>query len=154
MAENRALTLIVVRPGPLRDGVEALMASVSQIEIIGKVAAASSALRLVFERRPDLLLLDAGLPGAESWSVLRYCRVEHPGLRCIILADNADQVREARDEGADAVFLKGFPADRFVSTVEQLLIDREGACPELAEGEPEGLARFPTGIPDQRPGSG
>jgi DNA-binding NarL/FixJ family response regulator len=125
MTENRALTLIVVRPGPLRDGVEALMATVSQIEIIGKVEAASSALRLVFESRPDLLLLDAGLPGEESWSVLRYCRIEHPGLRCIVLADNAEQVQEASAAGADAVFLKGFPADKFVRTVERLLSDRE-----------------------------
>lgn len=124
MAENRVLTLIVVRPGPLRDGVEALMASVSQIEIIGKVDAASAALRLVFEHRPDLLLLDAGLPRAETWSVMRYCRIEHPELRCIILADDAEQVREATNAGADAVFLKGFPADKFVSTVERLLPER------------------------------
>lgn len=126
MGKKQALTLIVVRPGPLRDGVEALMATVTPIEIVGTVEVASAALRLVFERRPDLLLLDAGLPGAESWSVLRYCRMEHPGLRCIILADNADQVREARAAGADAVFLKGFPADQFVSTVEELLDHREG----------------------------
>lgn len=126
MGKKQALTLIVVRPGPLRDGVEALMATVSPIEIIGKVEVASAALRLVFERRPDLLLLDAGLPGAESWSVLRYCRMEHPGLRCIILADNAEQVREARAAGADAVLLKGFPADQLVSTVEELLDHREG----------------------------
>lgn len=125
MAEkNHTLTLIVVRPGPLRDGVEALMATVSRIEIIGQVEAASAALRLVFEQRPDLLLLDAGLPADESWSVLRTCRAEHPGLRCIILADDAGQAQEARAAGADAVFLKGFPADKFVRTVERLI--REG----------------------------
>lgn len=123
MAENQALTLIVVRPGPLREGVEALMATVSRIEIIGRVDAASTALRLVFEQRPDLLLLDAGLPAEESWSVLRICRTEHPGLRCIILADDAQQAREARAAGADAVFLKGFPADKFVSTVERLITE-------------------------------
>ena len=102
-----------------------MMATVSPVQIIGTVELASAALRLVFEHRPDLLLLDAGLPGAESWSVLRYCRMEHPGLRCIILADNAQQVREARAAGADAVFLKGFPADQLVSTVEALLNHRE-----------------------------
>ena len=105
------------------------MASVAQIEIVGKVEAASAALRLVFERRPDLLLLDAGLPRAETWSVLRYCRIEHPELRCIILADNAEQMQEAADVGADAVFLKGFPADKFVRTVEELLPDpRSSDC--------------------------
>lgn len=121
MVRDGALILIVARQGPLRDGVEALMATVSRIQIVGKVEAASSALRVVFEHRPDLLLLDAGLPEDESWSVLRYCRIEHPELRCIVLADDAEQVQEARAAGADAVFLKGFPADRFVRTVERLL---------------------------------
>jgi DNA-binding NarL/FixJ family response regulator len=124
MVRDGALILIVARQGHLREGVEALMATVSRVQIVGKVEAASSALRLVFERRPDLLLLDAGLPEDESWSVLRYCRIEHPKLRCIVLADDAEQVREARAAGADAVFLKGFPADKFVKTVERLLSDR------------------------------
>lgn len=118
------MTLIVVRPGPLREGVEALMATVSGVEIIGPVQAAAPALRLVRERRPDLLLLDAGLPGDESVRVLRICRTHHAGLRCIVLADDAEQAGEASAVGADAVFLKGFPADKFVQTVEQLLSER------------------------------
>ncbi len=124
MGEKKALTLIVVRPGPLREGVEALMATVSGVEIIGPVQAAAPALRLVRERRPDLLLLDAGLPGDESVRVLRICRTHHAGLRCIVLADDAEQAGEASAVGADAVFLKGFPADKFVQTVEQLLSER------------------------------
>lgn len=125
MEQNRASTLIVARPGPLREGVEALMATVPTVEVIGQVEAASSALRHVFEHRPDLLLLDAGLPEDESWSVLRYCRMEHAGVRCIVLADDAEQEQAARAAGADAVFLKGFPADKFVRTVERLVSERE-----------------------------
>lgn len=102
------------------------MATVSRIEIIGKVESASSALSLVLSRRPDLLLLDAGLPGDESWNVLTHCRREHPGLHCIVFADDAEQVRESRAAGADAVFLKGFPAEEIVGTVERLLFGQEG----------------------------
>ena len=121
MEENRALVLIVVRPGPLRDGVEALMATVPRTEIVGKVESASSALRLVFRCHPDLLLLDASLPGGESWNVLTHCRKEHPGLRCIVFANDAEQVRKGRIAGADAVFLHGYPAEEIVGTVERLL---------------------------------
>lgn len=125
MEESRALVLIVVRPGPLRDGVEALMTTVSRIEIVGKVESASSALRLVVGCRPDLLLLDAGLSGDESWNLLMDCQKEHPGLRCIVFADDTEQVRESRAAGADAVFLKGFPAEEIVGTVERLLFGHE-----------------------------
>jgi DNA-binding NarL/FixJ family response regulator len=125
MERNRALALIVVRSGPLRDGLEALMATVSRIEIVDKGESAPAALSLVHSCRPDLLLLDAGLSGDESCNLLIECQRAHPGLRCIVLADDAEQVREARVAGADAVFLKGFPADKFVRTVERLVFDRK-----------------------------
>jgi len=123
MVENLALALIVARPGPLRDGIEALLASVSQVEVVGKVELASTALSIAAERQLDLLLLDAGLAGGESGRLLQICRHQHPRLCCIALADNAEQERVAKASGVDAVFLKGFPADRFVETVEKLLSD-------------------------------
>mgnify|MGYP006285223617 FL=1 len=121
MGENRVLTVIVARPGPLREGIEALLASVAQVEIVGKSEFASSALSIAAECRVDLLLLDAGLPADAVMSVLHACRRRRPKLRCIALADNAAQEQAARDLGADAVFLKGYPAAQFVETVEGLL---------------------------------
>ena len=121
MTMKRALTLIVARPGPLRDGIEALLASVPEVEVLGKAARASQALSLATQRTPDLLLLEAGLRGRASWCLLGHLQNEHPGLRSIVLADDTDQVREARAAGADAVLLKGFPPDRFVRTVERLV---------------------------------
>jgi DNA-binding NarL/FixJ family response regulator len=125
MAEDRASTLIVARPGPLRDGIEALLASVAQVEVVGKAELASTALSIAAEHPLDLLLLDAGLPGSEAGRLLQACRRQRPGLRCIALADDAAQERAARASGADAALLKGFPADRFAETVEQLLSDHE-----------------------------
>ena len=124
MEEERALTLIVARPGPLRDGVEALLASIHQIEVIGKVGRVSTAVRIAGERPLDLLLVDAGLLHGGVRQLVASCQNLHRGLRCVVLADNIRQVREARDLGVDAVFLQGFPADRFVRTVERLLDER------------------------------
>lgn len=129
MAENRALALIVVRPGPLRDGIEALLASVPQVEIIETVGSARRGRSVAAERRVDLLLLDAGLGGDEVGRLLQGCRGEGSQVHCIVLADDVEQVRWARAAGADAVFLKGFPAERFVMTVERLVPQREGRAP-------------------------
>jgi len=97
------------------------LASVPDVEVLGKTAWASQALSLATQRTPDLLLLEAGLQGRASWRVLGHLHTEHPGLRSIVLADDTEQVREARAAGADAVLLKGFPPDRFVRTVERLV---------------------------------
>lgn len=126
MGENGALTLIVTRPGPLRDGVEALLASVDQIKVVGRTGRVSRAVRFVAERPVDLLLVEAGFPGGAVGRLLTLCQRERPGMRSIVLADDGEQMQEARASGADAVFLKGFPADRFVRTVERLLSNPDG----------------------------
>ena len=123
MGENQALTLIVIRPGPLRDGVEALLASVDQVEVVGRTGRVSRAMRVVTEHPVDLLLAEAGFARGVVGRLLALCQRERPGMRSIVLADDGEQVQEARASGADAVLLKGFPADRFVRTVEQLLPD-------------------------------
>ncbi|MGD2103925.1 MAG: response regulator [Anaerolineae bacterium] len=123
MADERALTLIVVRAGPLRDGIEALLASVPQVQIVGKAGSASRALRMVAQHSLDLLVVDVGLPGNRIWQLLRACSGGHKGIRCIALADNDEQGQVAKGAGADAVLLKGFAADRLAETVERLLKD-------------------------------
>lgn len=123
MAKSRALALIVARPGPLREGMEALLASVPQVELVATVGRASAALSVAVAQPLDLLLLDAGLPDDDDCRLLRLCRRQRADLRCIALADDTAQEQAARAAGADAVFLKGFPADAFAETVEQLLTD-------------------------------
>lgn len=132
MARKRALTLIVARPGPLRDGIEALLASVPEVEVLGEVHQPSRALSLAAQHSLDLLLLEAGPAGGKNWRVLSRLQGQHPGLRSIVLADDIEQVRQARAAGADAVFLKGFPPHRFVRTVERLVSRDETRKPESA----------------------
>jgi two-component system NarL family response regulator len=128
MTENKPRILIVARPGPLREGVEALLTSVPQIEIIGTAPRTSRAIEIIGEQSVNVLLLEAGLPRNGASRLVAFCRRKRPGLRCLVLADTMDQVREARAFGADAVFLKGFPADRFVRTMERLLSDYVKGC--------------------------
>jgi DNA-binding NarL/FixJ family response regulator len=82
---------------------------------------ALSALKAIAEDHATLMLLDGSLPGNELDTVLRWIRAEQPRVRCIVLADNARQQREAKVAGADAVLLKGFPTAELFQTVERLL---------------------------------
>jgi DNA-binding NarL/FixJ family response regulator len=121
MPENRASALIAARPGPLQDGLQALMTAIPQIEIVARADDASAVVRLVTEYRPSLVLLDTSLVGNEAWTMLRQIKAEWPQARCTVLADNVQQQQEATAAGADAVLLKGFPAARLVATIEKLL---------------------------------
>jgi DNA-binding NarL/FixJ family response regulator len=113
--------LIVAKPGPLRDGLRALMIAMPQIGAVDEVNDFSSALKMVFEHRPTLVLLDVGLISGDTWMTIRQAKARWPKARCILLADDVQQHQEAEAAGADAVLLKGFPAARLVATMVRLL---------------------------------
>jgi len=122
MIQKDTSVLIVAKPGPLREGLGALMSAIPQIDRIDEVDTASFALARVREQRPAVVLLGTFSLGDEIWRMLRQIKAQWPRIRCVVLAENDQQGREAQAAGADAVFLNGFPAARLVSTVESLLI--------------------------------
>ena len=127
MLKNSASALIVARPGPLRDGLQALMTAIPQIDAVREMDDLSSALRVVFERSPALVLLDSNLASGEVWMTVRRARARWPQARCILLADNVQQHQEAEAAGVDAVLLKGFPAAKLIATIVRLL-PQQRAC--------------------------
>ena len=121
MTKDCTSALIVAKPGPLRDGLRALMIAMPQIGAVDEVNDFSSALKMVFEHRPTLVLLDVGLISGDTWMTIRRAKARWPKARCILLADDVQQHQEAEAAGADAVLLKGFPAARLVATMVRLL---------------------------------
>ncbi len=121
MTSNRVSALIVARPGPLRDGLQALVTAMPQIEVVDGVDDISSALNTSFEHYPALVLLDSGLVGSEIWITVQRARAKWPQARCVFLVNDVHQHQEAEAAGADAVLLKGFPAARLTATIGRLL---------------------------------
>jgi CheY-like chemotaxis protein len=130
--------VIVAGPGRFRDSLRALLTATPQIDTVNQADDAESALKAIAEEHAILMLLDGSLPGDEVGKVLRGIRVERPQVRCIVLADNARQQREAKVAGADAVLLKGFPTAELFQTVERLLIGEEGTSLTHKEAVVEG----------------
>jgi DNA-binding NarL/FixJ family response regulator len=123
--KRRSQVLIVARPSPLRDGLRALLTTMPQIEIIGQVDDAPSALKMITEQRPAVVVLNPNLAADEVWTVLRGIKAEGTQPRCIVLADNIQQQQVAKAAGADYALLKGFAATRLLRTIESLLSSAE-----------------------------
>ena len=132
MAKNRAL--IVTGPGSFENGLLALMTAMPQIEVVGEADNASSALQMVVEHRPDLVLLNMDLPGNDPCALLRQIKKDSPATRCIALADDVQHQQESEASGADVALVKGFPPAQLIATIERLLRGRERAAHE-AEAE-------------------
>jgi DNA-binding NarL/FixJ family response regulator len=127
---TRRRALIVARRSPLREGLSRLINSISGIEIAGETGDISRALKMIDERQPDLVLIDADLPGGAAWEALQRAKRAWPETRYVMLADHCHQGQAVRENYADAVLQKGMPAATLVQAIEALL-------PKEEQGEPD-----------------
>jgi DNA-binding NarL/FixJ family response regulator len=121
MTKSQTRVLIVTHRGSLQNGLQALVMSIPQVDIIGQVDDGSQALAIIQEHRPDLVLLDTNLPNNEEWQVLERIKTLRPEIQCIVLADDVRQQQEATTLEADVVLLKGFPPAKLAETIETIV---------------------------------
>ena len=113
--------LIVAEPGPLRDGLQALVGAVPRVRPV-EHDDVESALRNG-KRRGEvaLVLLDVSLVGDGVEAALLSMKGKWPQARYIALADDARQHHSAAMAGADTVVMKGFRPSRLVEIIVRLL---------------------------------
>ena len=89
---------------------------------VERAADGRTALRMVYEVRPNLLILDIGLPVMDGWQVLERVRdiSDLPILLLTARGQDADKVRGLRG-GADDYLTKPFGNSELLARVEALL---------------------------------
>ena len=102
---------------------------------------ALAGLQLALDQRPDLVLLDLGLPDLDGLELLRMLRAVSPIPVIVATArdDNADVVA-ALNAGADDYVIKPFNTEQLMARINAVLrrvADRTAAAPALTIGELE-----------------
>jgi DNA-binding NarL/FixJ family response regulator len=126
--------LIVSRPGPLQDGLQALLRTIPQIGTVDRASNAASALRSIAEHRPSLVLLDASLPSDSASALVKEIKSDELWRRCLVLADDVDQRKHIADSGADVVLLKGVLAAKLYEIVKELMTADAPMVPAHSKG--------------------
>jgi two-component system response regulator NreC len=92
----------------IRTGLRAMLEGEEDLRVIGEAADAPTAQKLVRDRRPDVLVLDLQMPGADPANDVPALREEVPGTAIVVLTMQSDP-RRARDllrGGASGYVLK------------------------------------------------
>lgn len=98
----RTMSVFIVDEEELfRRGLVDLLASYSDITVVGTAGSAGEALSQIVDVKPQLVLLDARLPEGAGITACRALRAEHPELRCLVLTSFDD------DEALLAAVLAG-----------------------------------------------
>ncbi|WP_197061101.1 response regulator [Microbacterium mangrovi] len=104
------IRVLIVDDHPLfRDGLVALLRTVSDVEVADAVGDGESALRSAAALSPDLVLMDLNLPGMSGLEATRRLLASDPDARVLVLTmvDDDDTVTAALRVGARGYVLKG-----------------------------------------------
>jgi two-component system response regulator NreC len=92
----------------IRTGLRAMLEGEEDLRVIGEAADAAGARKLTRDRRPDVLVLDLQMPGAEPASDVPRLREEVPDTAIVVLTMQSDprRARELLRAGAAGYVLK------------------------------------------------
>jgi two-component system response regulator NreC len=107
--EKREITVVLADDhNVIRTGLRAMLEAEDDLRVIGEASDAPGAQKLTRDRRPDVLVLDLQMPGAEPASDVPALREEVPGTAIVVLTMQADprRARELLRAGASGYVLK------------------------------------------------
>ena len=91
--------------------------SSSTIQIAGEARDGYEAVQLVKTILPEVVVIDACMPGMDGLEATRFIKKNWPQVRVIVLTMYPDQRDAALAAGADAFLLKGCLAETLIETI-------------------------------------
>ncbi|HEX9899212.1 MAG TPA: response regulator transcription factor [Candidatus Methylomirabilis sp.] len=139
----------------LRAGLRALLAAQDDLEVVGEASDGAEAIRLCQTLRPDVVVMDIGMPGVSGIDATARIKRDLPGTKVLILSmhDDRGYLRQVLRVGASGYVLKKAADTELLAairaaargevfldpTLAKALVD-EVMEPKTAGGEPPALS--------------
>lgn len=99
-----------------------MLGGVEHIEVSGEAANGQEAIDLVAKLRPNVVLMDIGMPVISGVEATRYLRQHYPETKVIALTMHADRhyIKAMLEEGASGYLLKNCTYDELIESITQV----------------------------------
>jgi DNA-binding NarL/FixJ family response regulator len=105
-----------------RQGVRRLLETESDFEVVGEASDAGESVEKARELRPDVVLMDIGMPGLSSFEAARQIRKTRPETKVLFLTmyEDEDYLVQCLEVGAAGYVLKDTPAPQLLTAVRDV----------------------------------
>jgi DNA-binding NarL/FixJ family response regulator len=116
---------------------EALKRALTKYQIVGEAEDSDSALELVRQKKPDIILLDISMPKRSGMSIIKEIKACHKDIKILVitLKHSKKSVDVALKAGADGYFLKDENVAKLRTAVARVLEGGTYISPGLIDPE-------------------
>jgi DNA-binding NarL/FixJ family response regulator len=118
---NRLINVVIVEDYNLtRVGIRSFLSKYENIKVIGEAENAEKGLSLIRRLRPDVVLMDLGLPGMNGIEATQQIKTFDPNIKVIVLTshEREEEVISALGSGANAYCLKDIDSVRLAEAIQ------------------------------------
>lgn len=121
MADNQVTTIFIAEDHEItRLGLKLTLEQIEGFQVIGEAADGVTAASQVLELKPDIVLMDIGLPQEDGIQATKQIKDKLPDTKVIVLTshDNDEDIFAALGAGADGYCLKEVPSSRLSLAIQ------------------------------------
>jgi DNA-binding NarL/FixJ family response regulator len=145
--------VVIVDDHPVvRAGLKELLRATSDIEVVGEASDGRSAIEIVVQLQPDLVLMDLAMPGVDGIEATRQIAARAPAVVVVALStfDEPERIRAALAAGARGYLRKDVEPDQLVAGIRAAADDFILVSPDINPLGPPPVE--PSGDRPERPG--
>jgi DNA-binding NarL/FixJ family response regulator len=126
--------LIVEDDVAFRNRYAAILAKDDAFQVAASVGTGAEGLAMLDLRKPDILLVDLGLPDFSGIEVIRHANKTLPNCECMVVTVFGDEehVLASIEAGASGYLLKDAAEDSFLSSIRELIAGGSPISPIIA----------------------
>ncbi|HZI31114.1 MAG TPA: response regulator transcription factor [Candidatus Binatia bacterium] len=122
MNEQRIRVMLVDDHHIVRAGLAALLNRQADLEVAGEAEDGAQAVTLYESTKPDVVLMDARMPGMSGAEATAAIRRKHPDARVVMLTtfDGAEDIHRAFEAGARGYLLKKMRGPEVIRAIREV----------------------------------